>query len=512
METLLEKLKKYSESDFYPYHMPGHKRQSAGQFSRDIMGIDITEIEGFDNLHAPEGIFRKMQERAASIYGADESFFLVNGSTGGILSAISAALNEGDRILMARGSHKSAYHAAYLRKLKITYLYPPIMKEFDICDTITAKQVEEALSINPDIKAVFIVSPTYEGRIADIEKIAEVVHKRDIMLIVDEAHGAHLGMADGFAPNSCQAGADIVIHSVHKTLPAMTQSALLHVSGKLADREKIKRFLRIYQSSSPSYVLMAGIDNAINILENDRDSIFKNFYMRYTGMLMELSKCKKLSFLPISAKQDIGKLVISGKEAGISGQKIYDLLLDKYHLQLEMASSSYCLAMFTVCDNEEAYTRMTRALLEIDGELAADSGFDMMRDELSNIITEMKDEVSGNIDVAGLLTCADEASIPLWRAWDMEYEFIPLSRAVGRYAGEFINLYPPGIPLLVPGERFTEKHCSGIERFMAQGLNVQGVFNCALQGTSQDKRREQRDGASCECLVKVLTVKENICD
>ena len=252
METLFEKLKKYSESDFYPYHMPGHKRNSVGRLSDDITKIDITEIDGFDNLHMPEGIFREMQERASSIYGADESFFLVNGSTGGILSAISAALDEGDRILMARGSHKSAYHAAYLRKLSISYLYSPIIKEFDICDSITAEQVEEALSADPDIKAVFIVSPTYEGRIADIEKIAEVVHKRGIILIVDEAHGAHLGMSDGFAPNSCQAGADIVIHSVHKTLPALTQSALLHVNGKLADRERIKRFLRIYQTSSPS--------------------------------------------------------------------------------------------------------------------------------------------------------------------------------------------------------------------------------------------------------------------
>lgn len=507
METLFEKLKKYSESDFYPYHMPGHKRNSVGRLSGDITKIDITEIDGFDNLHMPEGIFREMQERASSIYGADESFFLVNGSTGGILSAISAALDEGDRILMARGSHKSAYHAAYLRKLSISYLYSPIIEEFDICDSITAEQVEEALSAEPDIKAVFIVSPTYEGRIAEIEKIAEVVHKRGIILIVDEAHGAHLGMADGFAPNSCQAGADIVIHSVHKTLPALTQSALLHVNGKLADRERIKRFLRIYQSSSPSYVLMAGIDNAINMLENDRDELFKSFYNRYSYMMEKLSNCKKLRFLHMSAEQDIGKLVISGKEAGISGQKIYDLLLRKYHLQLEMASSSYCLAMFTVCDNEEAYVRMTKALLEIDSELA--DGSDQI--------------ISGSIDVTGLLTCADRDSIQLCKAWDMECELVPLSEASGRYAGEFINLYPPGIPLLIPGERFTEKHCSAIKMFMSQGLNVQGVLKSALQGTEQDNKQDRKPdkkqgeqraqgGESGECLVKVIAGKENIFD
>jgi len=461
--------------------MPGHKRNPAGRLSNDITKIDITEIDGFDNLHMPEGILRDMQVRAASIYGADESYLLVNGSTGGILSAISAALFEGDHILMARGSHRSAYHAAYLRKLRISYLYSPIIKEFDICDAVTADQIEEALDADPEIKAVFIVSPTYEGRIADIEKIAGTVHKRGIILIVDEAHGAHLGMADGFAPNSCQAGADIVIHSVHKTLPALTQSALLHVNGKLADRERIERFLRIYQSSSPSYILMAGIENAIDMIENDGERLFKNFYDRYTYMMKELSKCRKLRFLPLDSGQDIGKLVISGKVAGISGQKIYDLLLKKYHLQLEMASSSYCLAMFTICDKEEAYVRMTEALSEIDSELTKGSGTG----------------ISDDMDVTELLNRADKNPIPLWKAWDMECEFIPLSGAAGRYAGDFVNLYPPGIPLLVPGESYTDKHCTCIEGYIGQGLNVQGVHLDEISGTP---------------FVKVLTVKENICD
>lgn len=493
----MEKLKKYSESDFYPYHMPGHKRQSAGQLSNDITSIDITEIDGFDNLHAPEGIFCEMQKRAAALYGADESFFLVNGSTGGILSAINAALSEGDHILMARGSHRSAYHAAYLRKLKISYLYSPVMKEFDICDVVAPEQIEEALETQPDIKAVFIVSPTYEGRIADIKKIAEIVHRREVILIVDEAHGAHLGMAEGFAANSCQAGADIVIHSVHKTLPALTQSALLHVNGERVDREKIKRFLRIYQSSSPSYVLTAGIDNAVNLLEHDRERMFRNFYIRYRNMMKELSKCRKLRFLPMNAKQDIGKLMISGRDAGVSGRKIYDLLLDQYHLQLEMASSSYCLAMFTVCDGEEAYRRMTDALLAIDSRLAAMAG-----KEADAAVVMGKGE---SPDVTKLLTCGDGNPIPLWKAWDMEWERVPLSEAVGRYAGEFVNLYPPGIPLLVPGERFTERHCLGIEAFMAQGLNVQGVLSSAREDTLSD-------GTASECLVKVLAEKENICD
>jgi arginine/lysine/ornithine decarboxylase len=479
LESLYDKLKNYGESDYYPYHMPGHKRRAAGNFGRDITGIDITEIDGFDNLHAPEDIFVGMQRKASELYGAEESFYLVNGSTCGVLSAISAAVPEGGHILMARGSHKSAYHAVYLRKLSVSYLYPRIMEEFDICEAVTAEQIEDVLnnirikSNKPepekDIRAVFIVSPTYEGRIADVRKIADMLHKRGIMLIVDEAHGAHLGMAEGFAENSCQAGADIVIHSVHKTLPALTQSALLHVNGKLADREKLRRFLHIYQSSSPSYILMAGIDNVVNLLQNDRVELFKNFRDRYESMMTELQKCSRLSFLKMEKGQDIGKLVISGKSAGVSGQDIYNILLHKYHLQLEMASSGYCLAMFTIWDGEEAYRRMTEALFKIDRQLCEEG-------------TIQDVAYYSGYNVTELLTQADDSPVPLWKAWDMESEYISIAEAAGRYAGEFVNLYPPGIPLLVPGERFTDRLCHAVKIYIRQGLNVQGVEKCSETG------------------------------
>ena len=198
MEHLFEKLKENASEDIYPYHMPGHKRQSWGELPEALYTIDITEIEGFDNLHQPEGILLELQKRAARIYGADESFYLVNGSTGGILSAISSAVPVGGHILMARNCHKSAYHGAYLRNLNITYLYPSWLPEYDIFDAVTPQLVAEALEQEPDINAVLLVSPTYEGRISDIGAIAKIVHKKGIPLIVDEAHGAHLGLAEDF--------------------------------------------------------------------------------------------------------------------------------------------------------------------------------------------------------------------------------------------------------------------------------------------------------------------------
>lgn len=476
MVTLFDKLAEYKESDYYPYHMPGHKRLGCGSLPDSIAGLDITEIDGFDNLHDPESLFCELQCKASKIFGAEESFYLVNGSTCGILAAISTVVPKDGHILMARGSHKSAYHAAYLRNLKISYIYSPVIDELDICDAILPSQVEKFLSENNNISAVFIVSPTYEGRISDVESIAKVVHKYGIPLIVDEAHGSHLGMAEGFANNSCRLGADIVIHSLHKTLPALTQSAMIHVNGNMVDRDKLKRYLRIYQSSSPSYILMSGIDNAINLIaEKKLDFVY--FRKRYLQMMKELSECRVLKFLQADKNQDIGKLVISAKSVGVSGREIFDLLLNRYHLQPEMASAGHCLAMFTVCDGEEAYRRMTDALLKIDRELAEHVKFDKIDSVIPCSVTELISD-SGN------------EGIELYKAWDGECVTIGLQDAIGRYAGEFVNLYPPGVPLLVPGERVSRKLAEYIPQYVVQGLNVQGI---------------EVDEKSGECFIKVLS-------
>lgn len=474
METLYQKLKEYGDSDFYPYHMPGHKRRLSGNIPEEVMKLDITEIDGFDNLHQAEGIIKELQEKAAKLYGAEESFYLVNGSTCGILSAISAAVPNGGHILMARNSHKSTYHAAYLKNLTISYLYPPYMSEYDIFGAITWEQVEKALETNPDVGAVFLVSPTYEGRIADIEKIAEVVHAKGIPLIVDEAHGAHLGLAENFPLNSCRRGADIVIHSVHKTLPSMTQTALLHVNGGLINRSRLKRYLHIYQTSSPSYVLMASIDNALRIVEEQGEKLFQDFRENYMQLLKKLEACKHLKFVPFDEeKQDVGKLVISSNNKGLSGQQIYDMLLTDYHLQLEMAAGSYCLAMFTIGDSSEAYERLEQALLAIDAKLEA------MQEQSQSITVQMKGVYSdeSNTDEWENNSNCDSSNsvIPLAQAWEMDAEVISLEKAVGRHVADFINLYPPGVPLLVPGEMLCRKQYEQLLQYRELGLSVQGI-------------------------------------
>lgn len=463
MGILLEKLTEYSASDYYPYHMPGHKRNAVGHIPAQWTGTDITEIDGFDNLHDAQGVLKQLQEDAAAAYGAEESFYLVNGSTCGILSAISATVPMGGEVLIVRNSHKSVYHGAYLRQLTLRYIYPQMLNAYDVCDAVTPEQVREALAKYPNVAAVLIVSPTYEGRIADVASIAKVVHDKGLPLIVDEAHGAHLGFGEDFSTNSCRLGADLVINSLHKTLPSMTQTALLHCNGNLVDRELLKRFLRIYQTSSPSYVLMASMEEAVRVAVENRQA-FRQFADEWKKLLVKLQKCQKIRVLPkdiaecMKKKHDIGKLVLSVKGTGLSGQQFYDILLEKYHLQMEMACESYVLAMFTIGDTKEAFERLATAVLELDEQIDGEQR-----------------------------TCADEVlkkvtmhfgeEKKLHEAWDAPKELVPILKAQERIAGEFINLYPPGIPIAVPGERLTLEVIQMLQKCLEAGLTVQGIDN-----------------------------------
>lgn len=469
MSELFEKLSAYGESDYYPYHMPGHKRRLKTDTMRELAQIDITEIDGFDNLHDAQSILKQIQEEAAAAYGAEESFFLVNGSTAGILSAISTAVRPGGKILMVRGAHKSAYHAAYLRDLQIAYLWTGVHPLFGCNLPATAKEVEEALQQTPNVQAVFIVSPTYEGLAADVKSIAEAAHKRNIPLIVDEAHGAHLGFDGRWPESSVKQGADLVIQSLHKTLPAPTQTAILHVNGKLVDRCRLRRFLGIYQTSSPSYIFMAAMEDAIATTSANREKLFGDFWEYWKGMTESLSACRNLIFLK-EENSDPGKLAVMDKTGFLDGEQLYEMLLHKYHLQPEMAAGRYVLAMFTVGDTKEGYERLTKALLEIDEYITA---------ERSKTAATATQPAEGN-RMADAVTpvCIQkktQAVIGIGRAWDTPKEWVLLKDAEGKTAGEYVNLYPPGSPIIVPGEIFTKDILTEIAAYRQQGFHVQGV-------------------------------------
>ena len=285
-EHLYQQLISYGESDVYPFHMPGHKRRAL-PFPNPYT-IDITEIDGFDNLHHAEGLIREAEERAAKLYGADRSYYLVNGSTCGLLAAICAAARRGDKVLAARNCHKAVYHAISMQGLAAEFLYPAITRG-DLQGQITAAQVEEALTKHPDIAVVILTSPTYEGIVSDVAAIAACCHAHGAALIVDEAHGAHFGFGAGFPENAVRLGADAVIMSLHKTLPSFTQTALLHCNGTRIDPGRVARYLGVYETSSPSEWMHAStcsVSRGQNFLRNTGD-----VWMHFTVIRRILRSC-----------------------------------------------------------------------------------------------------------------------------------------------------------------------------------------------------------------------------
>lgn len=470
--SLKEKLVSYQASDYYPFHMPGHKRVPF-DFPNPYT-IDITEIEGFDNLHHATGILKDAQAHAADVFGSKETFYLVNGSTCGILSAISAAVPRGGTILMGRNCHKSAYHASYLMELKTIYLMPEVT-DFGIMGSISPGQVHNMLTLHPEIQAVFLTSPTYDGVVSDIRGISLIAHEHNIPLIVDEAHGAHFVFSELFPDSSLRCGADLVIQSLHKTLPCFTQTALLHMNSERVPKAALKRFLDIYQTSSPSYLFMVSMEQCLLYLTGE-DGLKQ--MQHFSGLIeyfyQSVESLQHLHVFSIDKNcfdRDPSKLLISVGTSGLTGQELYSLLLHKYHLQMEMVSGHYVVALTSLMDTIEGFERLSQALQEIDRVYTgSDSNFGAPAALGSNQLEEMRTP----------LNCQDLYTLPLQnltisQALEKRSTRILLADSAGSISQEYIYLYPPGIPLLAPGELITRKLLRHIELCQKQGLSVEGL-------------------------------------
>lgn len=489
-QGLYSRLSAYGKSDYYPYHMPGHKRNvQSGRMGR-YYDIDITEIDGFDNLHHAEGILQEAQERANRLYGAGETFYLVNGSTCGVLAAIMAVVERGGELLMARNCHKSVYHAAIMQELNLHYYDTPILEEYGIYDGIAADGIEQLLNEFPECKAVVVTSPTYEGILSDIRALADVVHRRESILIVDEAHGAHLGLSADMPEGAVAKGADLVIHSLHKTLPSMTQTALIHVQGDRVDRKRLRRYLGMLQTSSPSYVMMASMDSCVRYLESHGAQRFAFMKKQYVKFCKRTERCTYIKIGKMTQKTencrtqahmagwDMGKLVIFVKNAPLSGQQLYDILREEYHLQMEMAAVNYVIAIMTIMDTAKGWQRLADALVEIDDRIETEN-IRMRQLRAGKTISRCNQETKKKESGWSCAACGDgqkpEIKMKPSDAFNGKCEEVPLSKTVGRVIGDFINLYPPGVPLLVPGEVMNASILGKIQDSMRMGLNVQGV-------------------------------------
>ena len=461
MEYLYDKLIQYGRSDYYPMHMPGHKRRLGTM--EDPFSYDITEIEGFDNLHHGEGVLLEAEKRAAKLYGSQETHFLINGSTAGILSAIGACAPSG-KILMARNSHKAAYHAVFLNHLEAVYLYPEGTAQVN--GPINPEAVEKALQENLDIKAVFITSPTYDGVISNVDRIAKITHEYGIPLIVDEAHGAHFGMHPIFPESSVKQGADVVIHSLHKTLPSLTQTALIHVNGSLADRRRLRKLLGIYQSSSPSYVLMSSMDQCVRMLEQQGKELFQRFAENLEYFWEEVSR---LEILRAVKTDDPSKILIFRGGSSLTGLEISNILRETYHIELEMAAGSYALALTSVGDDRTGFWRLAQALKALDEAL------------LQKRIT-ISGRQDGNVQPRCSEQCLkNEVCMSIWEAENHAQRRVRLEECAGCISGEYIYLYPPGIPLAVPGERIGTLLMEQFLEYRKKGYSLQGLEDYSMK-------------------------------
>lgn len=473
MKNLYEQLKRYSESDYYGFHMPGHKRRM-GSFANPF-SLDITEIPGFDDLHHPEGngVLTQAQERAARLYASSETHFLVNGSTAGILSAVSACTKKGGKILAARNCHRSVYHGIALQNLEVVYTFPQQRPDLWINGSIYPQDVDRLLKKYSGIQAVVLTSPTYDGICSDVGQIARIVHERGIPLIVDQAHGAHFPFHEEFPQDAVSQGADIVIHSVHKTLPSLTQTALLHVNGGLVDRERLRMFLSVYQTSSPSYVLMASIDSCMDFLETRGGELFNRQIEVLKRFHQDCGELKRIQIMGRDVRDgikvwdmDLSRLLCSVKNTPWSGELLGKRLFEDYHLQMEMSTATYTLGISSVADTGNAFERLKRALFELDAELDRACG---------NFWGAFPAEGESSFRNRNAFL-RPQTGMPMGDALEQPTEAAALGSSLGRMAASFVYLYPPGIPLLAPGEIITEEALEVLREWKENGMEMQGLL------------------------------------
>ena len=433
--TLLEHLKTYTGT-MLPMHMPGGKRR----FDSDLpYGWDVTEVEGTDDLHDPHGILAEMQDRAAALWGADRSFVLVNGSTGGILSAIRAT-GDGE-LLMGRNCHKSVYNAAALCRRTTHYVLP-------VEEEVLPADLASALDAHPAVTTVLITSPTYHGVISDISALAEICHGRNVTLMVDEAHGAHLGFS--FGQSAVSLGADIVIQSLHKTLPALTQTAVLHCKERYASA--IARENAVFETSSPSYILMASADECFAFLSSTSGKQAMEAYKQNLLTVREKLRKGLQNFrLMESPRYDMGKLVILTHGTDCTGRELADRLRTDYRMETEMSLPHSLTAMTSPCDTEKELNAFADAVLEID-----------------------KTVHTAHTPALPAATLPKQV-YPAYAVYGKEGSCLPIEKAVGKISLSYLWAYPPGIPLLVPGEQVDETLLHTVKQYENAGIPLHGM-------------------------------------
>lgn len=470
---LFDALKEYVNRDTLPFHVPGHKKGvGIDKEFKDFIGenpfkIDVTVFKLVDSLHHPTGPIKKAQELVADAYNSHSSFFSIHGTSGAIQAMILSVVNDGDKIIIPRNVHKSVTSGIILSGAIPVFMEPEIDKKLGIAHGVTPETVEKTLKENKDAKAVLIINPTYYGVATDIKKIADIVHSYDIPLIVDEAHGPHLAFSEKLPMSALEAGADICAQSTHKIIGSLTQGSLLHVKSKYVNPTRVQQILNLMQTTSPSYILMASLDcarrqialegrslleKAIELCKYTRDEINKipGFYCFGEEVLGK----------PGSYSFDSTKLTISSRELGITGFELDMILADKYHIQMELSDFYNVLAVGSFGDTKEGMDRLLSALKEI-----------------SNDYYGKREPIQDFLDIP---TIPRKVLNPR-EAFYSNKTSMSLKDSIGKISGEFLLAYPPGIPVLCPGEEITQEVVDYVHDLKRANLYVQGTEDLTVE-------------------------------
>lgn len=438
--SLHDVLDQYCDSDYLAMHMPGHKR------NLDLVDAafknDITEIDGFDNLKNPDGLIRNIAQDAAHLWSADDALISVNGSTGLLLATVMALSSLG-KILIASNCHISVWHGIEMAGAEASLINPE--SDIHFAGRINPATLKVKLDEDPSIKSVIITSPTYEGMVSDTDSIYKITKERGVILAVDEAHGAHFGLTPYFPAS---ATADIVIKSIHKTLSAPTQTAVMLFYGNSAPIKLITHYKNSIESSSPSYVLMSGIDMALTCAKDNHVAKWAS------AVATAREELQILRHMSLYGSDDPSKFVIIS--GGLSGYDLADKLRHDYHIEVEASFPSYIIAMTGIGDTSESLTRFVSALLEIDASL---TNADTTNIAGTAFVNEGK-VINGKTITAALTANHDE--VPL----------SDIKKHVGRTSAEYLFAYPPGIPLLIPGDIITSEVAQDITSLLHSGLHL----------------------------------------
>ena len=477
-----EALQTYVDTKVLTFHVPGHQQGKGSPpefrefFRKSGLVADITQVLGMDDIHRPVSVCKRAQELAAAAYGADKTYFLINGSSSGNQAMLLSALRPGEKVLIPRNAHRSTMAALILSGAMAVFYEPPYDNKMYVDHAPTVEIVRAALKKHPDVKAVYFTSPTYYGAAADTKALVELAHEHGVLALADEAWGAHLKFSSQLPMSAVTAGADMVVQSTHKMLSGMTQAALLHVNGDRIDRARLESVLQMFLSTSPSCLMVASIDSTRRQMALQGEELL--------GEVIELSQYARTKINQIKGIRchgeemlerpgvhgwDPSRLVITGIDQGYSGYEIERYLREFHNIQVEMAELFNVVALVTLGHEKEHLERLVHALQFLPRK---EPNFDLRKS-----VVESENRRGQPFELPDF----PEQQLTMRQAFDAPYETVPIADSVGRISAEMITTYPPGIPMVVPGELFKQELLDYIRIEQAAGSNIQGAFDPSLK-------------------------------